>query len=380
MCAVCRSCFRFWQITVNKMEFFVFDYLAGCACDSDAVRACLAAASGFAEKRIVFDRKDWSLCEAVLLENHTHIIIDGCTVQLADFTYDNVFRGKNVIVDENEPYGTPKACLAAEDIKIEGRRGAVISGPVKKKRGYHAVLEEEQDMVGDFWGWRTFLISLSNCSGLEICGLTFKNACGWAMSFDMCRGGHIHDIVFDTHVKNGDGVDMRSGCHNFTVERVCGTTSDDTVACTALYSEGQKYPLKNYLYTLEPSICIQNREAYDRDISDIMVKNIKTGGMHHAVICLAANGNRVYNIHIENIEEPNADLYREATVKLYTGYGSGYSKGDIHSINVKNIFGRYAKNTVYCNAEVENVRLENIRHTRTGHEIKLDYPEGVEVK
>ncbi len=90
------------------------------------------------------------MTEAVLLDNYTHVLIDNCTVKLADFTYDNVFRGKNVIVNENDPYGTPIDCLPAVDIKIQGKGNAIISGPDKKKRGYHRVLGEEQDMVGDF--------------------------------------------------------------------------------------------------------------------------------------------------------------------------------------------------------------------------------------
>ncbi len=144
------------------------------------------------------------------------------------------------------------------------------------------------------------MISLSNCRNFEVSGLKFENATCWNMSFDMCSNGYIHDIVFNSHVKNGDGIDFRSGCHDCRVERIFGTTSDDTVACTALYSE-ETYPVGNYLYTLEPSRCIHGRDKMDRDISNISIKDVKTNGMHHGVICLAANGNQVHHITIENI-------------------------------------------------------------------------------
>ncbi len=363
------------------MKFYVSNYLTSSNSDTEAINACLKDASRVNKKIIIFDKKDWLLTEAVLLENHTHILIDDCTVKLADFTYDNAFRGKNVIINDNDPYGTPIDCLPAEDIKIQGNGNAVISGPDKKRRGYHSVLCEEQDMVGDFWGWRTILISLSNCKGFEISNLRFENSTCWTVSFDMCSDGYIHDIVFNSNVKNGDGIDFRSGCHDCKVERISGTTSDDTVACTALYSEGKQYPLKNYLYTLEPSLCIQNRKPIDRNISNISITDVKTNGMHHGVICLAANGNQIHDISIENIEDGDEDhRYREATVKIYTGYGANYSKGDIHDITVKNVLGKYANNAFYCNADVENITLENIRHIESEKAIKLDYPSGVIIK
>ncbi len=363
------------------MTFFVSDYLTEWQNDTDAVRACLAAAEASDERTIVFDKKDWLLTEAVLLDNHTHVLIDNCTVKLADFTYDNVFRGKNVIVNEQDPYGMPVDCRPIRDIKIQGRGAAVISGPERRKRGYHPVLRQEQEMVGDFWGWRTLLISLSNGRDFEVSDLTFQKTCCWAMSFDLCRDGYIHDITFDTEVKNGDGIDFRSGCHDCSVERIYGTTSDDTVACTALYREGEVYPKGNYLYPLEPSLCIQERNPLARDISNIQIRDIQTNGRHHGVICLAANGNRVHDIHIENIvEAAYEDQYREATVKVYTGYGTEYRRGDISDIYVKNVLGRYAQHAFYCNAGVENMYLENVTHVVPGREIKLDDPEGVIIR
>ncbi len=360
--------------------FYVCDYQSGAKNDTEAVKNCLSDAESCAKRTIVFGQKDYLLTEAVLLPSHTTVIIDDCMVKLADEVFDNIFRGNNLVLDSNAPYGMPLDCRPLQDIKIIGKGNAVLSGPDKNRRGYHPVLGEEQDMVGDFWGWRTYLISLSRCEGFEVSGLSLVKTCCWGMSFDLCHHGHIHDIDLDTNVKNGDGIDFRSGCHSCLVEHICGTTSDDTIACTALFKDNVTYPLNNYLYPHEPSLCLGSRDAAGRDISDITIRDVKTCGRHHAVICLAANGCKVYNIKIENITETPCDNWRESVVKLYTGYGSGYTAGDLHDISVKDVRAVYAKYGVYCNAETEHVTLANISHPKPERAIVLDHPEGVTIQ
>ena len=51
---------------------------------------------------------------------------------------------------------------------------------------------------------------------------------------------------------------------------------------------------------------------------------------------------------------------KNSTVKIYTGYGTGYQAGDIHDISVKNVTARMSKYAVQISAEVENITLENI--------------------
>ncbi|MBE5867072.1 MAG: hypothetical protein E7292_12930 [Lachnospiraceae bacterium] len=215
-------------------------------------------------------------------------------------------------------------------------------------------------MVGDFWGWRTHMISFSRGENIEIAGLSLAQTMGWSTCFDICSEVYVHDLDICSHVKNGDGVNFRSGCHHCRIENITGNTSDDTVACTALSVKGKKFrfnPLSKGLYPSEPYNCTGHGGS--RDIHDITIRNIATGGKMHGVICLAARGNQVYNVTIENIEEQH-EGYRESTVKIYTGYGDGYSAGDLHDITVRNVTGRMSKYAVQTNAEIANVNLENI--------------------
>ena len=91
----------------------------------------------------------------------------------------------------------------------------------------------------------------------------------------------------------------------------------------------------------------------------IRISNIFTGGYHHGVICLSAHGNQVYDIEISNVKETD-EGGREATVKVYTGYGDGYVKGDIHDIKISNVISQKAKYALMSACESENLTFENI--------------------
>ncbi|MBQ1979476.1 MAG: hypothetical protein II228_06420, partial [Alistipes sp.] len=217
--------------------------------------------------------------------------------------------------------------------------------------------------MGDFFGWRTHMFSFSRGVNIEIQNLKLRQTMCWAISFDNCQQVHVHDIDIVSSVKNGDGIDFRSGCNHCIVENITGFTSDDTVACTAL-SQGklEKKEPSRYLSSSEPYNC--SHKNIDGDIHHITIRNIHTGGHHHGVICLAANGNKVYDIDIDNVfETDNGD--REATVKIYTGYGSGYQKGDIHNVRVSNVVSKKSKYSVMVACEAENLSFGNIEQKKS---------------
>lgn len=362
---------------------YVSKYRSGVT-DDEAILCCMADTTAFGERTVIFDGEDYLISKAVLLPSNTTVIIDGCTIKQADETFDNVFRGDNLVIDESNPFGTPLQINPIKNIKILGKNGAKIEGPDKNRVGFHTFFDRYEEMTGDFWGWRTLMISLSLCENFEIGGIELTKTRCWAMSFDMCSGGYVHDLVIRSNVKNGDGIDFRSGCHNCVVENIVGDTSDDTVACTALFKKSPANPQPSkYLYSCEPTKCIQERSEYERDISNITIRNMKTGGMHHGLICLAANGCHVRNINIENVEEVDTDLPKEtraATIQIYTGYGTDYTKGDISDIRIKNVSAIYADATVRSNADVERVTLENITHRDPEKSvISLEYPDGYTV-
>ncbi len=104
------------------------------------------------------------------------------------------------------------------------------------------------------------------------------------------------------------------------------------------------------------------RSGADADIHDIVIKNINTTGRHHGVICLATSP-KVCNIMVENVRE-EIPSSREACVKIYTGYGTGYEKGNLRNIVVNNVVSLGAKYAVMVKAGVRNVLFKNIRQMR----------------
>lgn len=341
------------------MIFYIKDYLAEGISDSTAIDNCLKEANESKERTIIFDSKDYFLDRAILLKSNTEVIIDNCTLKQNDLVFDNVFRGDNLTINGISPYTSPIDVTPISDIKIIGKGDAVISGPDKNRVGYHPYFEEYQEMTGDFWGYRTHTVSFSYGKRFELSGLKFRQTRGWCICFDNCQNCYLHDIDIRSNVKNGDGINFRSGCNHCEVENISGYTSDDTVACTALSTgktPGVK-PLSRYLATSEPYN--SSHENIDGDVHHIKIKNILTGGLHHGVICLCARKNKVYDVNISNVVETD-EGGREATVKIYTGYGDGYTKGDIHHIKVNNVVSNKAKYAVMIDCEPENIEIENV--------------------
>ncbi len=338
--------------------FYVKDYLIANMTDSSAIERCFDAANQVTdEKMIIFDGKDYFIDRAILISSNTKVVIDNCTIKQNDYVFDNVFRGDNLLINGIDPYGAPVDVTPIHNIKIIGKGNAKVIGTDKPQTGYHPFFKEYQTMTGDFWGWRTHMFSFSYGKDIEISDLALRQTMCWAITFDNCQQCHVHDIDIRSDVKNGDGIDFRSGCNHCVVESITGFTSDDTVACTALSRGKVERPLSKYLSVSEPYN--SSHENIDTSVHHIKIKNILTGGYHHGVICLSAHGNQVHDIEISNIKE-TGEGEREATVKVYTGYGDGYNAGDIHDIKICNVTSEKAKYALMVNCETENLTAENI--------------------
>lgn len=352
---------------LDSIEVKVADFLNDNTTDDVAIKQAIDFSKIARKRTIIFNNKDWEISEAILLPSNTTVKIDGCTIKQKNETFDNVFRGDNLILDKNNPNGACLSCEKLENIKILGFNNAQIIGCDVNKKGTHVHLGE-QDMTGDFWGWRTLQISISMCKGLEISGISLSKTRCWAISLDKVTNFYIHDININSNVKNGDGIDLRAGCKNGKVENINGKTSDDTVACTAL-NIPNVYPDGNYMYPMEPTQSLnENLSNDDLNIENVEIQNIFTSGNHHGVICLANYGVKVRNIYINNVED-KIPSSRESMVKIYSGYGSGYNDNDLNNIRVNNIISNGAKYAVQITHKVGNVWCNNIKQNKAGNSL-----------
>ena len=337
------------------------DFLPG-RTHSEAIEAAIASAGDSGPSAVVvLDTCDWLIDRAILLPSNLELVIDGCTLKLADSVFDNIIRVAGIQPSPADPNGVCAVVEPTENIRITGRNNAVIEGadnPFKAANPKTGVVEE---WTGDYFGWRTVGILLSRVGRYEISGFTMRKTHCWAISQEQCSHGYLHDIVFNTNVKNGDGIDFRNGCSFCLVDAISGTTSDDTVACTAL-NGSYITPESKYIYPMQPmGLDFAGAAA---DIHDIVIRNVRTGGRHHGVICLATAPS-VYNVAIENVLE-EAVSTREACVRIYTGYGSGYRKGNLRNISVTNVVSRGARFAVMVKADVKDVQFSGIRQLREG--------------
>ena len=67
-------------------------------------------------------------------------------------------------------------------------------------------------------------------------------------------------------------------------------------------------------------------------------------------------------------------------MKIYTGYGSGYNTGDLHSIRVNDVISKGAQHAVQTNAEVQDVWFNKIiQENPTGNISQISNAAGVKV-
>ena len=116
--------------------FYVKEYIKSGITDSEAIELCLAEASAVhGEKQVVFDGKDYHIDRAILVDSDTTIVIDNCSVKQNDFVFDNVFRGKNVLLSAVNPYMAPLEVTPLRNVKIIGKGEAYIIGTDKPQTG-----------------------------------------------------------------------------------------------------------------------------------------------------------------------------------------------------------------------------------------------------
>jgi len=335
------------------------DFLPGRS-PSEAIESAITSARESATPRIVvLDSQDWIIDRTILLPSNTELVIDACRLKLADGVHDNIIRAAGILPNPADPFGV---CLSVEptaNIRITGRNNAAIEGADNPYTAANPKTGIVEEWLGDFFGWRTVGIQLSRVTGYEMSGFTMRKTHCWAISQEQCSHGYLHDIVFDTDVKNGDGINFRNGCSFCLVDSISGSTSDDTVACTALHGT-LITPASRYIFPMQPMGWEFEGDA--ANIHDIVVRNIRTGGLCHGVICLATSP-KVYNIAIENVFEEEASS-RESCVKIYTGYGSGYRRGNLRNISVRNVVSRGASFSVMVKAGVKDVRFTDIKQLR----------------
>lgn len=315
----------------------------------------------------------WTITESIILPSDTTLFLNNSKLKLADGVFDTIIRNEGIIVDESNPNGLARELRLNRNIKIigSGISSAFIEGPDVPFAAPHPLRGGAPlPWIGDFYGWRTVSILLANCKDYEIGGFSMSKTTCWAISQEHgCENMYIHDIAFNTTVKNGDGIDFRKGCRNGQVENITGSCSDDVIACTAL-SYSNSYPQASRAYQGEfyifPLQAGGNESSRLGDsIENIEIKNIKASSKCHVIICLAAGGAKIQNILASGIED---DMTFNAVniVAVYTGYGESAKMGDISNIHMKRIISNNSAVALKINTPLLDSTFEHIEQRKNG--------------
>ena len=309
--------------------------------DSDFLEAQLDELPDSA-RVLVIDR-DVVLDRALLLPSHTLVIIDDCTVKQADGCFDNVFRGANVVLKEDDLAWIPDSIATLEDIRIIGRGNARIIGPDRNRT------LGTRFMTGDGFGGRASMLNFCFVNNMEVSGLRFERTRGYAINFEYCEDVAVHDVaVYNMDMDrnwygNGDGIDIRSGCRKFRVWNIVGESEDDLVAINSSTDYSRLpggYPLE-FSHKMGIRLCADDPRA--ADISNVKVENvIKDGGQFHAVILFPQYGHRIHDVRIFDVEIKGRPRRPTAHggpgwVAIYSYRPETVSPGDVYNVTVDGV-------------------------------------------
>ena len=172
----------------------------------------------------------WVLEKAIKVPSNMTIIFLQAYLRHADFCYENMFTNSRAYEHEGR-------CIAHEehDLTFSGIGDVVLDGGTP-----NGLLEKTCNLYGLPDKRYNATVLFNNVRNLVIENMQFRQSRWYGTYFIHCDTCRISNLDFDEWEDccNRDGVDIRSGCHNFLVENITGTTGDDTVALNNLGNDG----------------------------------------------------------------------------------------------------------------------------------------------
>ncbi|MEV8215718.1 hypothetical protein [Leifsonia sp. NPDC077715] len=306
----------------------------------------------------------WTVTEAITLPSNCWIYINKSTVKRGNGVFDNIFRNEGIVPDPN-PFNYATALNQNENILIFGNTKAdsFIDGNLAgAKVAPHPVTGGNPiPWISDFFGWRAISILFANTQHHHVFNLSLINSQNWTISNEHgCSNFSYHDLYFNTTVKNGDGVNVRFGCHDFEVYNIDAKTSDDTVACNSLNNFITQHPSGQYTYPTQVGGYADRGfgiDVHDGEIYNINASSSAGVGMYFS------GGSKIYNINVNNVKE-----FDIATVNwlvhIQATYGNGATLGDCYNITINDIDSKLTDKPVFLNAPLKDVWVNKVTQSK----------------
>ena len=152
-------------------------------------------------------------------------------------------------------------------------------------------------------------------------------------------------------VKNADGIDLRQGCHDITIENITGFTEDDSVALTGLCG------------VLEDTFKV---EGLPSDICRVSIRNVATSALCANIRLLTQGDIKLHDIMIDGIRDTseNSPHMDRGGCAVRIGdtnmYGTRHAtKDEVYNITVKNVYAR-GKHAVVLAGEMDRFVMYGI--------------------
>lgn len=332
-------------------------------------------------------REVWLLDSAILLRSRTTLELDNCRIKLSDRCRDNFMRSANcgLGITNIQPlqaihiHGIGSAVLeGADHPRATGDSGKTLSVGeairpqqrwIPKSYGTDAAVAGESQ-TGD---WRNIAILLALVEGFSIENIAICDSHAWALSLERCAHGTLRNLAFASSqrrvidgtpqlILNQDGIDLRVGCHDITIENITGHTGDDLVALTAI---PHKNKVAGTLGSTEVSGSVEGPPGAD-DIRKVTLKNIRgyCAGGHHIVRFLNTPGVGLHAILLDGLVDTSpANIQDRAAVKIGDrAYGGGIAPlGTTSRLVISNVVSK-AKSAILIGGSLCDSVLDNITH------------------
>ena len=281
----------------------------------------------------------WNIDRTILLPSDITVLLDDCRLRLADGVYQNIFRNKNVY--------TPGSCTQEGEqhaIRILGIGNAILDGG------------EPNDLNESNYGTNGLpdirfnnLILLHNVRDYELRDFSCVNMRWWAINQIYCRHGILSNLKFwnGEQKRNRDGINLRVGCSDITIDNVRGRTGDDVVALTALPLGGDR------------CFAVEGRDC---DIHDVSVRNVYAHTRQSIVALRNCDGAQMYRITIENIADIGGEYGPWGVVRI--GENNYYRKrpallGETREITVRGVRS-LCRGTVFLAAGLQDSHISDV--------------------
>lgn len=318
--------------------------------DFDSISECLEFRSHIdGLVKIVFNT-DHLISEAILIPSDTTIVINNCTIKQANYTFDNVFRTANVVLNDEDLYYIPDTITPIRNVSIIGIGNAQIVGPDINRTDAD---NHDSPMVSpDVYGARTTMVDLCFVEGGEVSGLKVYRPRGWSFCFEYCSDYVVRDIYVDSTDMDkpynapytGDAIDIRTGCHDFKVYNISGTVSDDLVALNTGANPNAALPARPAEYTRKCTIALSPEQPHIGDIYNIIVRDILKKGLRDnatgSLVRLNCKfSHELYNVTICNGVYSGMAIAGQRFAILFSAFGAGdgYINNSIHDVYINNI-------------------------------------------